>query len=549
MTTTETVNDERNNVSDYTSKIKGETKIFRSYEVPVDHWLNLPPVPLRDEDGLLISDGFVEWLKGRDELAAYSMEKARKEKFEQVQRYRAEEIAQKIKNSAIRLGEEWKSALLLKLEAGGDLVDTYTRVLTGCHRDNNNGIATAAADGYDGEDGEYDNLEYKTQRGEPEHYMLTTYTDDNQFGYWNVEAYLRSTFLERASKVMGEETARKTWERISSESEEAAWGDGAPRWTEYRATRLGSNNYPRPVTLVDPVKTRSIGLAALDATVSPEPLIEGLINADSVTYLVGEFGTYKTFTLIAWGMAVASGLTWCGHQAAAAVPVIYVAAEGHHGLRERFAAARGGNAFPATDNMHIYTEALNLGDRSSVDELKAEIARVGAKLVILDTLHKVTAGIDTMGDGGAGIVSAALEDIKSAGTTIVIAHHTGYAGQHARGSSALEDDADMVWLIQKKGGQGGTPVTRELSQRKNRDGAEASSKSLVFNPLGKSGYVSLDVPDERLSVDDLIDLLDDADLPDGASNRACEQAAKDAGVKYSRGDLRAAVTARQERIE
>lgn len=453
------------------------------------------------------------------------------------------EIVRDMLNSRIDIGAAWMLQLHLALEAGADLKAACRSALTGALRDEATAVAMLTAKGYDGRNGHYENCNKMA-------FQLMTEADDDDCSRIYIKFAIRILFIDLARKSLGEHTAEVAWDELLGEAEDSADYFDEALHVSQRVSRVGMARTPVLDFDFVPDIIASMNLDELAAMASAAPLLSGLVNADSVTYLVGEFGTYKTFTLIGWALAVASGESWCGHKAPAAMPVLYVAAEGHAGLRERFVASMGGLGIARPENLYIYTEPLRLGRADSVALLIHEIKRTGARMVILDTLHKVAAGLDTNGDGGAGVVAEALERIKaSAGVAVVLAHHTGYGGQHARGSSALEDDADMVWLIQKSGGSRTEEPTRILTQRKNREGALVGPRSLVFNELGRSGYVTLDVVDERLSVDELVDLLDDEGLVDTASQRTCEGVLSDRGVKYNRLDLRTAVAIRKGRTE
>lgn len=456
-----------------------------------------------------------------------------------------DDVRKAVKQQAANIGGQYETKLKLKLESGADPLAAFERVLTGMYRDEEHVVALLTAYGRIGHEDEFDNLVESEDTGllwiEHQRYVCSTDAARSLFMEFMQSKGPKDSKGNRREPI-GFTTAEKLWSEVSGRAYDATWGESAPTADEWLAIRIGDRGGVRAVDLSDPDKVRSIGFDALVQTETAKPLLTGLIMSDSVTYLVGQFGTYKTFTLVAWALSVASGKAWCGHTVPEAAPVLYVAAEGRTGLRKRFQAAAAHLAVKDASKLHLYTEALQLADIDTIEDLIAEAKRVGAKLLILDTLHKVSAGLDTMGDGGAGVVAAALDRIKrETGATIVVAHHTGYAGEHARGSSALEDDADMVWLIKKKG------TERILTQRKNRDDVEAKPSKLAFVASGESGYVQLAEIDDRLNVDDLVDLLDDEDLADDASERLCREALAES--KFSRADLRSAMQIRKDRVE
>ena len=529
----------KKNAKDYLWYAKDESPRVRTLSAndrfgqprAVDPWLNEIPA-VEDQE---------RWVRARDEYAAHD----ENERLDQIKSY---EISDKVRLTARRIGNEWYSALMLRLEAGHDPVDAFQRVLTGTQLDDEWYVAIRATPGYDGIDGWYENVNDRYPGASDLTVSLTHISD----GLDRVEDVLARQFVSHMSQKgpkdskgnrrepWGSETIRTTWAQIVDQAEVETLAASEP-------VRFDADGSLLPVALTDPAKVRSFDLEGLAAMPVYPPLIEGLVDAESVTLLLGQFGTYKTFALVGWALAVASGTPWCGHKVSGPAPVLYVAAEGITRIRERFLAYRVAHGMTgAQANLHFYAQPLQLGDEDSVAELIAEGQRLGAKLVIVDTLHRVTTGLDTMGDGGAGIATGALDRIRAAtGASIVVAHHTGYAGEHARGSSALEDDADSVWLIQKKGGSRTQEPAREMSQRKNRDGATAATRKLEFHALGRSGYVTVEPLDETLSVEEIVEALDDADLTNTASERLSRDALT--GTKYSRADLREAIAIRKER--
>lgn len=45
---------------------------------------------------------------------------------------------------------------------------------------------------------------------------------------------------------------------------------------------------------------------------APEPLIEGILDAGTVTMLSGPFSTGKSFIALDWALSIASGTDWLG---------------------------------------------------------------------------------------------------------------------------------------------------------------------------------------------------------------------------------------------
>lgn len=226
----------------------------------------------------------------------------------------------------------------------------------------------------------------------------------------------------------------------------------------------------------------------LEAIPPPTPLIAGLLDVDTLAFLSGKFGSYKTFVSLAWAACLATGTSWGSFQVPAARPVLYVAAEGAAGLRWRLEAWRQAHGEIPRDAFRIVPHAVRLDRDPDVGALID--AGQGCGLIVLDTLHKMAPGAEEQSAKEMGLVLAVADRIRrETGATILFDHHTGHAGERARGSSSLEDDADTAWVIALDTEDRKTAV-RTLTHRKAKDAELQESRRLVFNPAGNSGHVT-----------------------------------------------------------
>ncbi|MGH3401060.1 MAG: AAA family ATPase [Streptosporangiaceae bacterium] len=192
----------------------------------------------------------------------------------------------------------------------------------------------------------------------------------------------------------------------------------------------------------------ALTLEELDDLPDPKPLVSGgILDAGTVAMLSGPAGKGKSFIALDWAMSIASGNAWLGntvHQGSA----LYVAAEGAAGLKIRTKAWRKDKALYEMP-FEIIPGVVNLNDFDHVAELSAEVHRMHARLLVIDTLAKCSLGADENSASDMGlIVNSAymLRDAwKTNGTTVLLVHHTGYNTARARGSSALVAGIDHVW--------------------------------------------------------------------------------------------------------
>ena len=289
--------------------------------------------------------------------------------------------------------------------------------------------------------------------------------------------------------------------------------------------------HPRTQAILD----AALDASELDSLPEPTPLIVGALNAAEYVLLSGKFGTYKSFVALAWSFAVATGWEWSpGQTVAEPRPVIYVAAEGVSGIRKRLRALERLSGIKAAGMLTVVTRPVRLAMTEEVEGLRLLAERVKPALIVFDTWHRMTPGIEENSATETAVpMDAALSLRDDFAATVVVVHHTGHQQKHARGSSALEDDADAAWIIKLGTGDEsedrGPETPRTLEQRKSKDGELAQPGRLVL-AVDEHGEatVSLDPfaappvrgrrgrPADRGrddAVAALVAALDDADVP------------------------------------
>jgi AAA domain len=126
------------------------------------------------------------------------------------------------------------------------------------------------------------------------------------------------------------------------------------------------------------------------------------------------------------------------------------------------------------------------------DDLADLLARVEAErygVVIFDTLQRMSAGADLNLPRDATLVIDALDRVRQAtGGSAGYVAHTGKSGIDVRGASNLEDDADIVWRLERD--EGGDVVTAELQKRK--DGPSGLKVKLRGRPAPGTGSLYLE---------------------------------------------------------
>jgi hypothetical protein len=246
-------------------------------------------------------------------------------------------------------------------------------------------------------------------------------------------------------------------------------------FTNQGATGADGGGLPvKTMTLAERIRANLHTRSGLESLQPPTPLIEGVIDVGTMVVLAGQFGTFKSFATVGWACAVATGTPWMGRPVPVAKPVLYVAAEGASGIKLRVNAWERASGVTVPDHMLITLSlALNISDDDACRELLTICREFNIGMVIFDTLHRVTGGLDENSSKDMHRVTYVADALRETmGATTVYAHHTGHGATRSRGASSIEDDADCVWITRLTGDQGRDPKKpRQFEQRKTKDSA------------------------------------------------------------------------------
>lgn len=182
-----------------------------------------------------------------------------------------------------------------------------------------------------------------------------------------------------------------------------------------------------------------------------EPLINGLLDLDSLAMIYGPRGSYKSFVTLDWALSVACGTRWQERMVTQG-KVVYVAAEGVSGLGVRFEAWLSEHPSQnPTDKLVILPETVSLLSPSTIGELAEACADMGATFVIVDTLARCLVGGDENSTKDAGLAVEQMDVIRrKTGACVLLVHHSGKNKENgSRGSSAFEAAVETVFEVVK----------------------------------------------------------------------------------------------------
>src|SRR6187549_387598 len=236
-------------------------------------------------------------------------------------------------------------------------------------------------------------------------------------------------------------------------------------------------------TRAEIIRSLMIGSEALDDIQDPEPLIDGLLDRDSIARMTGKSGHGKSFVMLDMAGCVALGRAWHGHKTTQGL-VVYMVAEGVRGWKRRMRAweVRYNDGKPLPDSAFLILPVPIQATGADWAPFRTALEALKPALVILDTQARVTVGVDENDATQMGIFVARLEAIRRAtGACVVAVHHLGHAGEHGRGSTAVIGALGAEIRV-KKTERGKLTVENE----KQKDAEEFEPLKFLLDPEGES---------------------------------------------------------------
>ena len=227
----------------------------------------------------------------------------------------------------------------------------------------------------------------------------------------------------------------------------------------------------------------------------PSPIkwrVKHWIQDNALIMVHGPSGGGKTFVVLDWMLHIASGCPdWFGHKVRPG-RVVYLAGEGHHGLRGRVAAWKQHNGVSELD-MYLSKAGVDLNTPEGY-QIVAEAIRsldIPPSVIVIDTLHRFLNGDENSAQDAKTMLDACAALQLEFGCTVILVHHTGVSeeAQHrARGSSAWKGALDIeVSIVPSKNGG---PIS--IVQRKSKDAEEAQDVYAELQVVPITGWMDED---------------------------------------------------------
>lgn len=181
----------------------------------------------------------------------------------------------------------------------------------------------------------------------------------------------------------------------------------------------------------------------------PRWLVKGLIQADSLALLTGTYRSFKSFIALDIALSLASGRPVLGNkdwQPVEPQKVLYLCGEGSADLGVRYRAYTKARLTGSIDRCGFIDDVPQIDDFTSPEFVALADAH---DVIVIDTLARITVGIDENSNADIGRVVAVLDGLRKGRErplTVIVVHHTGKNGQEPRGASALAAAADTILL-------------------------------------------------------------------------------------------------------
>lgn len=266
-------------------------------------------------------------------------------------------------------------------------------------------------------------------------------------------------------------------------------------------------------------------------------LVKNWLQSDALIMVHGPSGGGKTFVVLDWCLRMASGAAdWCGLKVKRG-DVVYLAGEGHYGLRGRIAAWKAYHNAGAL-SMWLSKDGCDLNTPAGYMRAAEQIRALSQppSIIVVDTLHRFLLGDENSAQDAKTMLDACNGLMREFGCSVILVHHTGVSdeAQHrARGSSAWRGALDIE--ISVVPGKASKPM--QIIQRKSKDAEAAKDVFLELKSVEIPGWLD----EEGAPVTSAIVIEADAPAPEkkeskiGAHKKMFSNAWFDSGCEEIRG--------------
>lgn len=233
-----------------------------------------------------------------------------------------------------------------------------------------------------------------------------------------------------------------------------------------------------------------------DFCTKPAPirwLVRDWLQQEALMMVFGPSGGGKTFVVLDWCLHIASDIgPWCGKKTKAG-SVVYLAGEGHHGLRGRIAAWKQHYQYRGSLNMWLSKGGCDLNTPEGYMRVVDSIRSLDEmpSLIVVDTLHRFLLGDENSAQDAKVMIDACAALMREFGGSVLLVHHTGVSEEtqnRARGSSAWRGAVDIeIGISPYKSNN-----TIKVTQTKSKDSDNADQIFVKLDKVNINGWFDED---------------------------------------------------------
>lgn len=219
-------------------------------------------------------------------------------------------------------------------------------------------------------------------------------------------------------------------------------------------------------------------------------LIRDWVQAEALIMVHGPSGAGKSFLVLDWVLRVSGGVGLWFKKKVSGGKVVYLAGEGHHGLKGRISAWSARNGIKPRD-MWLSSGGCDLntpeGYIIALESIKG--LSITPVLIVVDTLHRFLSGDENSAQDAKTMIDACGGLMREFGCSVILVHHTGAGGtDRGRGSTAWRGALDIEIGITP--GENGGQI--KISQHKSKDSEAASAVYASLESQEIPGWVDED---------------------------------------------------------
>ena len=237
-------------------------------------------------------------------------------------------------------------------------------------------------------------------------------------------------------------------------------------------------------------------VSADDWSQQPAPigwLVKHWLQEDALIMVHGPSGGGKTFVVLDLILRMAGGESqWAGKRVKPGT-VVYLAGEGHQGLRGRIAGWKHHHGIGKLD-MWLTRGGCDLNTPEGYAKVESAIEekKVKPDIIVVDTLHRFLMGDENKAQDAKTMLDACAKLMTRFKCSVLLVHHTGVSeeAQHrARGSSAWRGALDIEISVTPSKIEG-EPL--EIAQKKSKDAELAQSVYARLQSIDVPGWLDED---------------------------------------------------------